>query len=186
LNSLVEARHFGPERLKTEERRLPRPTLVGEEQWAMIREGRRQGVKYMILKLQISTGFAEGPVQTHQGWGLSFIAPSVFPILKLQFLKLACHKSSSEQTHHSEIKIIVALIFRLVNKVEVTYDEPLGFVCWLGSDSFIKELFFLGVIRRTIDGGKFEGGSAGANDDFSRNQVCAKVNVGNFNVIIVP
>jgi hypothetical protein len=51
LDCFLEARHFGPERLKAEEGRLSRSALVGEEEWAMIREGRRQGVKHMILEL---------------------------------------------------------------------------------------------------------------------------------------
>jgi hypothetical protein len=56
----------------------------------------------------------------------------------------------------------------------------------LYSDSFIKELFLLGIIGWPINGGQLEGSSAGANSNICRNQVGAYVDIRDFHMIVVP
>jgi hypothetical protein len=66
-------------------------------------------------------------------------------------------EGSSEKTHETEVEIVVVLIFRLIDEVEISNDEPLGVVRGLGRDNFREKGFFLGVVGRAIDRGELEG-----------------------------
>jgi hypothetical protein len=113
----------------------------------------------MVLEREVPSRIAESPVKTHQSRGLPLVAPSKLPALQFQLLEVTAGEGSSEKTHESEVEVVVVLIFRLIDKVEISDDEPLGVVRRFGRDSFREKGLFLGVVCRAIDRGELEGGT---------------------------
>jgi hypothetical protein len=113
----------------------------------------------MVLEHEVPSSIAESPVKTHEGRGPPFVAPSKLPILQFQLLKVTAGEGSSEKTHQSKVKVVVVLIFRLIDKVEISDDEPLGVIRRFGRNSFREKSLFLGVVCRAIDCGELEGGT---------------------------
>ena len=122
VDQVRETRHLCPEILKSEGWRPTWATMVGEQQRAVIRERRGEGLQNVGVESQVPAGVTERPIKPHKGRVDPLITPSVFPVEKTNLFKLASVDGMPELAHETEVQIIIVLICGLVNEVEIADD----------------------------------------------------------------
>ncbi|KAG8053062.1 hypothetical protein GUJ93_ZPchr0001g33090 [Zizania palustris] len=79
----MEAKEFDPEIFEAEASRVHNNGFVGEEQRAVIGDGRHEIIESMVLESKVPLIVAEDLVMFEMGWVSTLYAPRVFPILEL-------------------------------------------------------------------------------------------------------
>jgi hypothetical protein len=84
----------------------------------------------VVVKGDVPSFIAEEAIYPRHSRPASLIAPGELSILQVDFLELTEGQNGAESAHELKIESAVVFIFRLVDEVEISHNQPLCAVAW--------------------------------------------------------
>lgn len=137
-------------------------------------------------ELDISILIAKEAIKVAHCWIVLLIAPSVFSVLKMNFLELRRIESIPETHPMTSIHICPVFVSCPVYLVEIAGDQPLCSDQGLLTNQLLEESIFKVATRRSVDSCKLEGGVGVGNRDLGRKREGAKIDIFDLNRVFIP
>jgi hypothetical protein len=95
-----------------------------QDQWRTIRAYRSQIMHVMVwVKVHPTIG-DEGSVDVLQAWMRALISPCEQTTMQMDYFQQRLGDEASELSHELVVKIAIVFVFRTVDNVEVTGEQP--------------------------------------------------------------